>query len=349
MGDTRKLRRILVVSGVAIALASAAYLFLISKEERVFAEPVVNASNEHPTPSVSVEEPTVASNSSIGSVLNGMHVGHVQVEFPNGAAVVVSLVQFVPPMPTVPTGGVLAEDYDRLANAAENGDAAAARWLFRGLRSCVGGFLDLEKMNSSIAEMHKTGHLTYPDGKVQDVGIGQQAVWSEEVLRDQFQSCDGLSNDQINSRAAWLELAATEGDFLAMRDYAVTELGLETPEGFDMYKKTWDAGHLGSASAMAILYRNGAPGELNGQPDRLTSYAYTLLSHSVYKAISKSGDNVNGLSPRPLSANRLHSMDQLLSQKGAYLTPAEVKEAEHLAVSLLLDNKACCLGNWLSQ
>ncbi len=279
---------------------------------------------------------------------NGERLATIQVDFPNGVTVPVDLVQFVPPMPSVSIAAPLREIYDDLAAAAEGGDAAAARWLFRQLRTCTNRFEDIVAMESAIAGLKKTGHMTYPDGRIDEVSTGPQTLGVEDVVREQFETCAGVTQSQIDTSNEWLEKAAESGDFLAMRDYAVVVLGTKTLEGFEMYKKTWDKGHLGSASAMAIFYRNGAPSDLAGQPDMLTSYAYTLISNNVYKSIGSAEYDSNGLSRR-LSASRLYMMDQLLSRKGGYLTPSEVEEAEHLAISMLLNNEACCLGNWLNQ
>lgn len=349
-------RRIAMIGTVALLFLAIYRVYFVTPEDTIKNTILINSDVLSEDAAAKVEQlaEKPRSNGSevhygrIDETTNGDLVGVARVEFPNGVSVDINLLQYVPEEPTVPSYGPLKDVYDGLAAAAEKGDGAAGRRLYRGLRSCIGRFADSENMEASINELRRTGRIKYPGGTIEEIGFGPQALGTEDVIREQYQNCSGVTQVQIESRDDWLKLAVDAGDFLAMRDYARFVLGTKTTEGFELYKKTWENGHISSASAMAIFYRDGTPAELNGEPDMLYSYAFTLISNSVKKSVGRIGSDA-GEPSIPLSANRLYSMDQLLSRKGAYLTPSQVEEAEHLAIGILINNDACCLGNWLSR
>ena len=192
-------RYIAVAVAVALLLAAAHHTYLVSLDEPVDVSDLAHEDaiiEDESAKDGQTHEDLKTDNSTIvdeqvGNIGNGDLVGVATVEFPNGAAVDINLLHYFPEEPTVPVDGPLADSYNGLAMAAERGDGAAGRWLYRALRSCIGGFTDEALMEASIADLRNTGTIRYPDGNVENVGHGPQAIGTEEVIREQFQKCRG--------------------------------------------------------------------------------------------------------------------------------------------------------------
>lgn len=267
----------------------------------------------------------------------------LEVEFPSGERVVVTLRNFVPAEPAVDPYGGLAEAYPGLVEAAESGDAASARVLYRMLTECTNSFRDEAAMNAAIATLHETGELVYPEGariRSGDVARGVDTSLYEESIRQRFALCKGVTDEQIATAPQWLAAASAGGDFLAMRYLARAE-GHRSEKSVEIYRELWERGHLSAGDTLGIFYKLGIPSETDGRPDYVRSYAYSLVDAKVREAACARNDTLS-----PGARNYLQILQESLAQKSGFLTPQEQAEAEALTVELLRDNENCCLGSW---
>ena len=265
----------------------------------------------------------------------------VTIKFSSGEEVDVTLRHFWPDETPVEIKPRLADIYDELVAYAENGDGASARYLNRALRSCRSAFRDKDSKDEAIAKLRATGEISYPEGAEfpdQHVPPGRDIGQFIEVMEEQFVACEGVSDEQIDHAEYWLDEAIRAGDFLATRDHAA-EVGVHTAYGFQVQQKLWDQGHISAVNGLGMAYRKGIPGENDGQPDYVKSYAYGYATFKLFEAALEQANS-------PQAHNRLRSFENSLSGKGAYLTPEQQGAAIELAAEILRENKNCCLGVW---
>lgn len=275
-----------------------------------------------------------------GDVIEIPDVQDVDVQFPSGETVRVSLVNFAPPVPPIAYAHRISDMYDQLVDAAVAGNGAAARELYGALKGCRQAFADEKSMLAAVSHLRETGEVTYPDDetRIHHVDVGLDTGPVEEMIRETYERCDGITTEQKEGAEHWLEIAADEEDYLAMREYA-RYLGSNTRESFELRQKTWEMGFVSGAGSIAIYYKNG------DQVDYLKSYAYSLISSQIYKAAllrdgsrhSRYGTQVH---------NKIKSLDDLLSTKAGYLTPEQQAAAEQIAIDLLKANTNCCRAGW---
>ena len=143
---------------------------------------------------------------------------------------------------------------------------------------------------------------------------------------------------------SWAKKSAEAGDFLGIRDYA-RQIGFDSPESFALYANLWDQGHLSAAQALSLLHGRGITNHGTGQPNLIESYAFILISNQVLAtALSREGQRLSADPSQ--TTNQIQMMDQVLAQRGAFLTSGQQQDAEKLAVNLLRSNTSCCKGRW---
>ena len=260
------------------------------------------------------------------------------IEFPNGTKVDVQMKTWQPDPPPFTGWKKLVNAYDALVKEAEAGSPAAARELYRELKNCEEAHTDEASFQSALEYLKKERIQLYPTGERSKKPLhGDDLVHAEEMMRERFIRCEGITPEHQENKIQWAEMAAHGGDFLSMRTMA-REHGF-TPEGLYWYEQGWLAGHASAADAMSIWFRNGAADPENQQPDHLRSYAYLYVNYKIYAAAL-------ARSSSPNSMNRIVSMENVVRGLGSYLSPKEQEQAEALAAQLLKENTNCCLGGW---
>lgn len=276
--------------------------------------------------------------------IQGAVIAEVRVDFGETDFVDVSLRQFVPATPPYTPRNRLIDAYDGLVKSAQEGNAAAARDLFRELRRCENRFESETDLKKAIESLRSTNQITYPDGSHAHIAEGLSTLEIEEIETEKYQYCVGIDDSAIEGREKWARLAAEGADFLGARDYA-QEVGFDSVESYQIYEDLWNRGHISAAQTLSMLSERGFSPESEGQPDRFNAYVFSLIS---VKTLSSAYD-ASPVRPHLTSgdvANRKADMDRVLGLKASYLTAEEIKAAESLAAELLRKNENCCLGRW---
>jgi len=206
--------------------------------------------------------------------------------------------------PYMPTEHFL-EQYEALVSRARAGDAAAARMIFRALRSCQ------RSREASVRD--KTA----------------------DPIDDSVSTyCEGVDDEYFRDISSWAKMASDGGDPLGRQDWAfeLQQLG-RGEESVKQLQAVWQDGHIGVLQALAIAYRKGLAS--NGVPDHLNAYTYFYIRYKLAEAVG--GDT-------PSQQGRLAAMEKARQELGSFLNPNEQELAEAEAMRLLRENTACCLG-----
>ena len=154
-------------------------------------------------------------------------------------------------------------------------------------------------------------------------------------LKLNYLKCRNIPDDLIAERAVWQDKAIELNSYAAITRKAA-ELVFDDPTAaHDLYLKAWDAGHIGVGSAVGFAFKRGT---LNGSPDPVTAYAYTLAQNQIIKAFVEQSDSLNAIGLYNLSVSGLEGSENLTSE--------EFLQAEQIAIKLIQDNKNCCKGIW---
>lgn len=300
------------------------------------------ASDEPATPPEVTAEPVAASfpvpAPAAAPVAEPAEPVTVTLRFPSGETLTKTLRRFTPSEPPVEYDPVFVNIHDQLVDAAVSGDAASARDLYHGLKSCRNAWRTESELETAVTLLKETGQVTYPAGssyRDRRLRHSGHAADVAEMMRTQYESCVGLTEEQLNAAEDWLYLAADSGDFLAIRELA-HHFGDDSEASAELYQQLWERGHVSATEALGIAYSNGTAPGLDGQPDHIRSYAYTYAGFAVYKAIMERSN-------RPGAHNRIVSMDDVLAMRGGYLSPQQQAQAEQLAYDMLRENENCCL------
>lgn len=274
-------------------------------------------------------------------------IQEVDVKFPSGETVRVSLINFVPDNPPFPPSSRVVDMHDQLVASAESGNGASARVLYGSLKGCKNAFADKKSMLDAVSHLRSTGEVIHPndDSRHGRIPAGLDTSEMEELIRKNYETCEGITVEQKDDAEYWLEVAAGANDFLALREYA-RYLGSGTRESFELIQNTWDMGFVSAANSLAIYYEKGGAG-VGGQVDYVNSYAYSLIGSQVYQAaLLRDGSRQSRYGTQ--SHNKIKSLDDMLAAKAGYLTPDQQAEAEQVAIDVLKKNESCCRGSWSS-
>ncbi|MGH8237022.1 MAG: hypothetical protein ACREXP_08370 [Steroidobacteraceae bacterium] len=227
--------------------------------------------------------------------------------------------------------------YAELARMAQQGDGAAARSLHKWLKICQRAHGDEASLQSAIARLHTDRVVASadPTRPPMVLPIGADAKEFERLeLRRPYEFCSGITAQQKDEAARWLDVAVQAGDFQAVQEYAV-QLGA-TPEALKIWETLWqEQGFRGSLSPLAIKYSQGVAG---GQPDYVRAYAYKLIEVKLLEAVYQD-------SASPNHRSMLGAMQESLRYTGGFLDPQQTVAAEALAKQLLAENPNCCSGS----
>lgn len=212
--------------------------------------------------------------------------------------------------------GRLIDQYDDLVQAAEAGDAPAARMLYLDLLTC---------------SLQKQAHGDQPsDGTEHTHGVEENP-----------DRCKGLSEAHLQNIERWAQMAAEGGDYLGIQ-YWGGALG-KTNEAFEVFSAFWRDGNASALQALSTLYAVGAPASSKGQPDWVSAYAYHFIYYKLDEAVRTSGASWRSASRH---IDTYLALGDHLRYLGGMLSPNQQQAAEALAAELLAENARCCVGNF---
>jgi len=175
-----------------------------------------------------------------------------------------------------PVPGKLRDVIDELAPRADAGDARAAHQIFIKITDCKWA---IEASTAVIPTTDETAKSA------------EKARLSEALAR--LESCEGITQDLIDSRAKWLTMAADNGDPLAQLTYASSSsliLGgaaemMANPRAVDDFKRKslnflMSLSERGDVSAILQLCGAYDAGVLVPQ-DSVKAYAYAVLANLI--------------------------------------------------------------------
>lgn len=260
----------------------------------------------------------------------------VDIAFPDGTTIHVTLKPVVVPWSGVQMPERLADAYADLKQRAEGGDAPAARTLYQWLSRCDRAFEDEASFNAAVERLHTERVLMSPNasGPRRLPAGADVAEWERLELRQPYEFCKGITAGQKAEAGSWLQLAARAGDYIALQRWAQS-LG-DTPEGLAALEDLWNRGFSSVLSALAIRNSRGI---LSAAPDHVRAYAYSFINFKLLEAAYEGSSS-------PTRRMMLMAVEDSLRYRGGLLTPQETQRAIELAAQLLAENPNCCTGSW---
>jgi len=248
----------------------------------------------------------------------------------------------------------IADYYYSLAEAANVGDAEAAFELGLALRRCVGFAMTEKELNEKLNAMRQTHLVESPyDARSRFVEGIHHSIALE---RRRYETCKGLSNDQVMGYHDWFTVAAELGNYNAqmgtfqnaLDHYWLTQGLAPNVEGFDdgvgvirIYAEaepealsqhigfTFAARSRGSLQALhdlALLYAAGILQPANGHSGRVNAYANLRAATEAWYRIRNPGS---------------YNYDEDLRRLSNGLSIYELDWAEGQAQAILRQDNCC--------
>ncbi len=247
------------------------------------------------------------------------------VEFPDGECLPFHL-RAAPASPTPPTGRML-DVYEKLRD-----EANAAAVLSHLLQACGGAHRTVEELEYAIDQIQQTHTVPLPGSEAPATIVGTDDMSVvEQIYRNAYVRCNGVSEKQIEEADDWLKLAAELGDTRAMMTVGQTLLGRRDPRAQLYLESAWSAGDVDAASLLWYFHSRASPEQAN-----LTiGYAYKYLHDQIINGSIAAGATLRG---RPISPEASRNA-------ALQLSPTELNEALLLAKDILRQNHNCCFSN----
>ncbi len=246
----------------------------------------------------------------------------------------INMGRYVPPAPYLSSTGRLIDIIDVLQEKAKEGDAVAARTLYRGVNNCKKITGDEPSVDVALRVLQSEGYYLFDGQKIQARTVNEQVAF-ESILEDSYHECENIGDQYDSAMDGWLKIAADGGDLLGMRDY-LWSVEESSPAYTSMLEKLWMLGYTDALMRYATEYsRLGSP-----KRDMTRSYAYYLALVKLKEEVWNSSGNEQRM------ATRVAAMRGRLQERSTYLSSSEQEDAERLAASILEGNPNCCLSIW---
>lgn len=270
-------------------------------------------------------EPTDPESSGKG---NGSHVDHV--EFADGSTAQVTW--HTVPVPSVKYSPPFVEHYPRLREEAARGEPEAAYALYRMLDSCQFAYAGEAELERALHELKSAHKLQAPEMDEPVLLQKTESVRNWEVLlKESYEVCAGISDDQKAERRQWLEIAANAAYPLAMREYSSTITDYEAGVSLDLAR--WHEGDAYALRSLAMRYwENYNDG--HKPTDNVAGYA------AMHAFVTLAREN-----PRLFvheHDRRLETFEAELAHFRGALHAHEIDAAESQAEQLIRSNSNCC-------
>ena len=232
----------------------------------------------------------------------------------------------------IPYPDNLAKEYAQLESRALDGDAAAARLLYKALDECSQArWSSKAELNSDIAEAQKAYlNENYADQSITEPAPSRSGMelLAESMLRT-FEFCEGLNRNGIDDRLGWLELAASLGDTLANYELG-TQVHGKSAEGVRRLKLSWEQGNIFAAGWLANYLEDSDP---------VASHAYRYLYAQLLEA-----DVAANKMPSHHYATWAAQARDAVEQEGIALGQYDRKRSLQIASEILGSNIECCIS-----
>ena len=155
-----------------------------------------------------------------------------------------------------------------------------------------------------------------------------------------FLLCRNVTDDQLENKELLRSLALENNSLMALSNRA-RELLFDSPgQAGEIYKELWNRGHVTTGHALTYVYRiTDFDGHDPSKPNLIKAHAYRLAKDIVDQQFLQNQGSID-------LGNTLSQIDQGQAISAAMLSPQEQKEAEELAIQLLIDNESCCIDEW---
>ena len=169
-----------------------------------------------------------------------------------------------------------------------------------------------------------------------DIGTDDQILYADLM----FQVCEDVTDEVINSKDTWYDLAIENGSDMARQNYAASLLSTDMLEAGKQYKMLWDNGFTHGGYGLSQIYGlTDFDGNDPSKPNLVKAYAYQLAQDMVNIAALNA-------SSRHDASMFLTGIQDAQNIASASLSLQEQQEAEDLSRQLLIDNSKCCVLIW---
>jgi len=227
-----------------------------------------------------------------------------------------------------------------LMELADTGVIGAASNVEALLKRCSSIPRNLRDQQNQLHYFLENGALEDTNAEMRgfNVDIGSQEYHQfYEDLQLQHKLCSKITENHLEKRESYREIAIKEGDFRILSEEALRSLDSDPLRFHSLSERSWQKGNLGALSSIAFSYINGIAPGTNGKPDYVTGYAYELASFIIQERLLSVTDRNS------------FQIDQLrigLEEAQFRLTLQEQNIASEIAEKILSENEKCCVGAW---
>jgi hypothetical protein len=255
-----------------------------------------------------------------------------EIEFPSGGTAQVNWQTL--PIPSMKTTPPLADHYAMLREEAEMERPEAAFVLYKILESCKFAYEERRDLEVALHDLKSTHMLRAPEMDQPVLLRKEESIrnW-ETILRTSHEACGGISREQKGERNKWLEISASAGYPIAMREYSATIDEYEAGVSLDITR--WHNGDAQALRSLAMRYwKNYDDG--NKPTDKISAYAAMF----AYKRIALENAARTGHE----HDRRLERIQSELDSIGGRLREFEIEIALAEAEELVKSNQNCCFS-----
>lgn len=214
----------------------------------------------------------------------------------------------------------------------EKGNGAAALEIFSELNICSRAPRSPEEYYLRINKLPERGNYPTKNALEDTEQVASNLDNYENIvtsLRAQYHSCKNVSEQLINGRKVWLDRAVELNSYDALHSNTIYYRSSGSVELYELLKQKWNAGHIDTALSFKYF-----PNPSARERDPWRALAYSLAYKRVSDAYVKQSEP---------ATNEYY---QALAHYG-YISHSEYEAAEQLAITLIRNNKNCCIGPWL--
>lgn len=234
------------------------------------------------------------------------------------------------------------EFYEELSERASDGDILAARVLAQQLDICSQAAKDGSSLDKQIEVVNQALRFEAPKEFHDIYGSYEDGQAYISQLKSDYSFCKSISQEKIDGRFGFYEIASDGGDFLSSNE--LQGIYARAEDWQKVHDVSWDLwtehGSAQSLSALSLIYED----DLIVPKVQLSSeYSNDVLAHA-FNIISSEVDYYSLTQRYPNQQLVFRSeYDDGLARTSSVLSPAEQGEAERYASRLIAENKNCCL------
>lgn len=221
-----------------------------------------------------------------------------------------------------------------LEERALSGDLGAALARYQVTEHCKWAYREDAELEEAVEALHQ--HHTFQSADMPDpVPVEPTKVAGfERILRQNFEHCRGVPEEEDEEHVRWLELAVEGSSPYAMITYG--ERQENVADALTYYEEAWELGEAAAlpmlADAYQHMYDTGTEPE-----DKVLAFA----TFSAYTAILEAGTGP-GTGHGQIAAREIARARAALEERSVELQAYEVEEATQIAKKIIEENSLCC-------